>query len=158
MSEEESKAETAKNELQKYLHYFQRFDNHMKARKFAQKNLAKTMSRMKDLQELKGGGFSDVSFLQEAVDTVIVCRQLLQWTYAMAYYMESGTREKELFENAQEELEKNTEYLHELSEQPLENLIDPTARSSIINYTRVTNKFRGNLMKGFEQGLTENLS
>lgn len=155
LSEEEQRAEHAKNELQKYLHYYQRFDNHTKARKFAMRSLDKTMSRMKSLQDLKGGCFNDVSFLEEAVQTVIVCRQLLKWTYAMGYYMEPNTKEKNLFEHLQENLEKNTEHLHELSEKPLEDLVSVEARTRIINFTRVTNKFRKNLMQGIEEGLTQ---
>jgi len=153
-SEEERKAADAKNELQKYLHFYQRFDNHHKAREFAIKSLPKIQSRMKNLQELKGGGFNDVAFLEKAVETVIECRKLLQWTYAMGYYMESGTKEKLLFEHLQEDLEKHTEHLHELSEKPLDDLVSQEMRAKIINFTRVTHTFRVNLTQGIEQGLT----
>lgn len=154
LSDEEQSAAKAQNDLQKYLHYYQRFDNHHKARLFAEKSLDKVMSRMKSLQELKGGGFNDVSFLEDAVNTVITCRKLLQWTYALGYYMEPGTKEKNLFEHNQEDLEKNTEHLHELSEKPLEELIRDEARINIINYNRVTSRFMVNLMNGIETGLT----
>lgn len=153
-SEEELKSQDAKTELQKYLHFFMRFDNHSKAIKFALNSLEKVVSRMRTLQELRGGGYNDVSFLEKAVNTVIECRHLLKWTYAMGYYMEPNTKEKNLFEHLQENLEKNTEQLHELSEKPLEELIGGEIRAKIINYTRVTIKFSKNLTRGIENGLT----
>ena len=38
--------------------------------------------------------------MKKAVDEVSKCRMTLKWTYAMAYYLESGN-EKELFEDNQ---------------------------------------------------------
>lgn len=152
-SEEERESESAANVLQKYLFYFSRFDNHSKARDFAVKSLQDTNKRMTELRELKGGGFNDVSFLESAVKTVIECRRVLQWTYAMGYYLPEG-QEKNLFEHLQEMLEKNTEYLHGLSEKPLEELRSDKMRSDINNYTRVTKKFLTNLIHGIEQGLS----
>lgn len=38
--------------------------------------------------------------MKKAVDEVEKCRRTLQWTYAMAYYLEKGN-EKELFEDNQ---------------------------------------------------------
>ncbi len=84
-----------------YLHYFARFDNHAKAVKFAERTLAHTEARMRELQDLKGVGFMDVQFLLNAVTAVISCRHVLQWTYAYGYYLEDKTKEKALFETFQ---------------------------------------------------------
>jgi hypothetical protein len=48
--------------------------------------------------------------------------------------------EKYLFERLQQDLEKYTEHLHELSEKPIEDLINDVMRSEINNYTRVTER------------------
>jgi len=154
-SDEERDSETAANALQKYLFYYKRFDNHSKAGDFAVKSLKETNERMTDLRQLKGGGFNDVSFLEFAVKTVIECRRVLQWTYAMGYYLPEG-QEKNLFEHLQEMLEKNTEHLHGLSEKPLEDLVSNKMRADVNNYTRVTRKFLTNLIHGIEQGLSNN--
>jgi len=42
----------------------------------------------------------EVQFMKKAVDEVEKCRMTLKWTYAMAYYLESGNQ-KELFEDNQ---------------------------------------------------------
>lgn len=42
----------------------------------------------------------EVQFMKKAVDEVFKCRMTLKWTYAMAYYLESGNQ-KELFEDNQ---------------------------------------------------------
>jgi len=152
-SKEERESESAANVLQKYLFYYSRFDNHSKARDFAVKSLEETNKRMTELRELKGGGFNDVSFLEYAVKTVIECRRVLQWTYAMGYYLPDG-QEKNLFEHLQEMLEKNTEYLQGLAEKPLKELQSNKMRADVNNYTRVTRKFLTNLIHGIEQGLS----
>eukprot|EP00479_Gromia_sphaerica_P007357 TRINITY_DN2418_c0_g1_i4.p1 TRINITY_DN2418_c0_g1~~TRINITY_DN2418_c0_g1_i4.p1 ORF type:complete len:110 (-),score=24.91 TRINITY_DN2418_c0_g1_i4:93-422(-) len=108
---------------------------------------------MKYLQDLKGGGFNDVQFLSKAVKTVIESRRLLKWTYCFGYYIEQGI-EKCLFESLQEDLEKYTEHLHGLSEKPIAELTDEAIRADVNNYTRTTEKFRENIMKGIENGLT----
>ncbi len=53
--------------------------------------------------------------------------------------MEGDTAQKQLFEHHQENLEKFTERLSELSEMDLEEMTK--RRSDIINNTRVTGKF-----------------
>jgi len=152
-SQEERESENAANALQKYLFYYSRFDNHGKAGDFAVNSLKETNTRMTNLRQMKGGGFNDVSFLESAVKTVIECRRVLQWTYAMGYYLHEG-QEKNLFEHLQEMLEKNTEYLHGLSEKPLNELVSDKMRADVNNYTRVTKKFLTNLIHGIEQGLS----
>lgn len=42
----------------------------------------------------------EVQFMKKAVDEVSKCRTTLKWTYAMAYYLDSGNQ-KELFEDNQ---------------------------------------------------------
>lgn len=153
-SEEEKHADSAKNALQRYLHYFQRFDNHDKAMKYAQRTLKECDDKMKELQNLKGGGFNDVQFLVTGVHQVIECRRLLKWTYCFGYYKEAGL-EKQLFESLQRDLEKYCEHLHELTEKPIEDLMNDDMRATVINYTRVTNKFREQMTSGIENGLTE---
>merc|ERR1711908_99792 len=59
-SEEETAAQTAKLKLEKYMHYYMRFDNHSRSRDFAIKSLETVLARMGELQELRGGGHQDV--------------------------------------------------------------------------------------------------
>ena len=68
--DEQKLIDKAKNDLQRYLHYFSRYDNHSKAAKIAENQLVKTEAKMHELQSICG---SD-QFLLKAVKVVIsVC-------------------------------------------------------------------------------------
>jgi ariadne-1 len=83
-----------------------------------------------------------VQFLKQAAEQVIECRRLLKYTYVLGYFLEDKTPEKTLFEHHQEMLEKNTERLHEVSEQEIKDV----DRTQVINLTRITEKFMSSLM------------
>lgn len=144
------KQDEAKADLDRYLHYYQRYHNHDQSKRFAQRQRVKTEERMTNLQQRgEGDTWMDVQFLKAATDQVFECRQVLKYTYAFGYYLTQGP-EKELFEYLQQELEKNTEHLSELSERQLDKL----DRQQVVNYTRVTKKFLQNLLDGVANGLT----
>lgn len=67
----------------------------------------------------------------------------------MSYYIEEKTPAKELFEHHQENLEKYTEHLHELSESSLDRI----DRTNVINYTRCTDRFCKSLLQSVKDGL-----
>uniref|UniRef100_A0AAV1VI51 RBR-type E3 ubiquitin transferase n=1 Tax=Peronospora matthiolae TaxID=2874970 RepID=A0AAV1VI51_9STRA len=147
-------AARAKAELDRYLHYYQRYANHSEAGKFAQRMREGTENRMIELQASHGdSSWIDVQFLNAATEQLIQCRRVLKYTYVFGYYLPLG-KEKNLFEYLQENLEKNAEHLTGL----LEMSLDKMNRSEIINYTRVTETFLRNLLTGVEDGLTSNAS
>jgi len=141
--------EDAKAELDRYLHYYQRYHNHDQSKHFAEKQQKITEKRMIEMQSRDQTSWIDVQFLKAATDQVFECRRVLKYTYVFGYYLEAGP-EKELFEFLQQELEKNTEHLSELSEFPL----DKMDRTEVVNYTRVTGQFLKNLLEGVANGLT----
>lgn len=151
-SHEEVKIQEAKNALQKYLFYFSRFDNHNKSIKFAEETRRKAEQRMGELQDKLGTNYQDVQFILNAVNAVVSCRRVLKWTYCFGYYLE-GELEKQIFENHQERLEKFTEELHGLTEKTTEDLRDTKVRTQIVNYTRVVEKYRKNVIEAIENGL-----
>ncbi len=145
MSKEEAAAESAKNSLAKYIHYFNRFDNHQKSIKFAEKTRFEADQRMTKLQSMKGVGVQAVSFLLDAVNSIIRCRRVLQWTYVYAYYLPEpkGDRgPRVLFEAQQQKLEELTDRLHGQSEKPLDLLMNNRMRTDIISLTRSVEKYR----------------
>jgi len=97
----------------------------------------------------------DVQFLKVAVEQVLQCRKVLKYTYVFAYFLheEQGhtPEERNLFEYLQEQLEKTTEKLSELSEVPVEKL----DQAEVTNYTLVTKQFLKNLLDGVAAGLTK---
>lgn len=124
--------------------------NHEQAGKYAVKHRDNTQRRMGDLAVSGGGSsWSEVAFLELATEALIECRRVLKHTYAHGYYMVDGG-EKRLFEHLQEQLERSTEHLQELTEAPLEKV----DRGEVINFTSVTKQFLANLLQGMEDGLT----
>lgn len=149
-ADQDTDAARAKAELDRYLHYYQRYANHSEAGKFAHRMREGTEARMIELQATHGdSSWIDVQFLNAATEQLIECRRVLKYTYVFGYYLQAG-KEKNLFEYLQEDLEKNTEHLTGLSEMPL----DKMNRADIVNYTRVTETFLKNLLTGVEDGLT----
>jgi ariadne-1 len=76
------------------------------------------------------------------------CRRVLKYTYVYGFYMPEG-REKALFEDLQSRLEKSTEHVAELTEQP----VDKINRADVVNFTRVTLNFLKNVLDGLDAGL-----
>ena len=76
---------------------------------------------------------------------------MLKYTYVLGYFLEDDSPEKQLFEHHQELLEKNTEKLHEYTEQSLE-AID---RTQVVNLTRVTERFMASLLASMTGGVVD---
>jgi ariadne-1 len=162
-NESDDAAGRAKRELDRYLHYFKRYQAHHSAQLYAEKQLVQTEKRMGDLQESTGGSsWIDVQFLKTANETVIECRRALKFTYVFGFYLTSPkaleshtSKHRDLFENMQEDLERFTEVVSELTEMPIEKLTAGDLKESIINNTRVVEKFLSNMIAGCDEGLDE---
>ena len=159
----ETQRKSAKTELDKYMWYFERFNNHKQAQSLAkEKQLSQIEKKMHQLHDVKQYPIGEVEFLKLAVEQVIRCRRVLKWTYVFGFYLSPGL-EKNLFEHLQEKLEENTDHLHELVEKPLEDYLDPSItdksafyhyKSDLTNYSQVTKEFFDRLIVGIENGLT----
>lgn len=137
-----TEVQKAKAELDRYLHYYQRYHGHDSALKFAAKQREQAEARMVKIQESEKSAWIDVQFLKQAVEQVIECRRVLKYTYVLGFFLVDGTSSKQLFEHHQEMLEKNTEELSEKTELPLESM----DRTRVVNLTRVTEKFMSSLL------------
>ncbi len=141
--DKEGSANKAKRELDRYLHYYQRYHGHDVALKYAHKDRIKAEERMIERQESDKSTWMEVQFLKSATDQVIECRRVLKYTYVMGFFLLDDTPEKQLFEHHQEMLEKHTEKLHELTETPVEQL----EQAHVVNVTRITDKFLAGLLQ-----------
>mmetsp|Transcript_15975 Transcript_15975/g.23702 ORF Transcript_15975/g.23702 Transcript_15975/m.23702 type:complete len:501 (-) Transcript_15975:6-1508(-) len=142
----------AKAELERYLHYFKRYQNHANAQKFAQTQMdMRTEKHMMHVLETQGAGWIDVQFLRVASEQLVECRRALKYTYVYGYFLSDPIykRQKDLLEHHQEDLEKFTEHLSHLTERPFEMI----NRAEVINYTRVTNNFLVRLLESVKDGL-----
>jgi hypothetical protein len=75
----------------------------------------KTEKKMEEMQLTTDLTWIEVQFMKKAVDIVENCRTTLKWTYAMAYYLQSGNQ-KAMFEDNQRSVSLSTrpEHLYEL--------------------------------------------
>jgi ariadne-1 len=71
---EEKKRDAARSELEKYMFYFERFNNHAKSEKHAKALKTTIIKYIERLHGEKHYPLSEVEFLQEALDEVIKCR------------------------------------------------------------------------------------
>jgi ariadne-1 len=130
--------------LERYMHYYKRYQNHDIAEKFAEKQRSKTEGLLKSLQEQDALAMQDAQCIRDAAEQVIHCRRVLKYTYVIGFYLDDAALNKQLFERHQEMLEENTERLQEFIEtKKLKNL----DRTELINYTRITERFRNSLLE-----------
>jgi len=150
---DQSDAAKAKRMLHRYLHYYKRFHAHEQGQKYAQDQLVKTEARMVQLQDSSNDKkWTDVEFLKAANEQLVECRRVLKYTYVFGYFLDPKlVRQRQQFEHHQEMLERFTESLSDLSEQPL----DKMDRTSVVNQTRVVDKFMKSVLEYVEGGMHE---
>ena len=108
----------ATKNLEKWLFYFDRFNNHELSAKLDQELCEATEEKMVEVQEASDLSWIEVStkrcgplttllrtlsqskFMQNAVDALTRCRLTLKWSYAMAFYLAQGNQ-KQIFEDLQ---------------------------------------------------------
>ncbi|KAJ6236378.1 e3 ubiquitin-protein ligase ari5-related [Anaeramoeba flamelloides] len=147
------KAKDSKMALERYLHYFQRYQNHEKSLSFEKQLTEKTKKKMTSMQESKDVNFIDVSFMEDAAKQLCHCRLVLKWTYVFAYSLIDFSKAKELFEFVQEQLEVTTEKLSEITERDIVKI----DKMEAVNTTRIAKKKLEHLFDTVESGLPEGM-
>lgn len=114
----------AKEALDRYLFFCNRYMNHMKSLKFEGELYAKIKVKMDEMQQ-HNMSWIEVQYLEKAVDILCSCRQTLMYTYAFAFYLRKNNQSV-MFEANQNDLENATESLSEYLEKDItnENLVD----------------------------------
>ncbi|XP_053672658.1 potential E3 ubiquitin-protein ligase ariadne-2 [Anopheles nili] len=131
----------AREALKKYLHYYERWENHSKSLQLEQQTLDRLKTRINE-KVMKGlGTWIDWQHLFDAATLLAKCRYTLQYTYPYAYYMESR---KELFEYQQAQLEAEIENLSWKVERA-----ETTDRGELENQMDIAEKRRTTLLKDF---------
>ena len=162
LTKQEEKREKAKHELKKYMFFYERYNNHMKAGEHAKEMAPKILILINKLNEEKHYPIAELDFLKEGLEEVVRCRKVLKWTYAYGFFLEDE-KEKALFEDAQEQLEKNCDRLHEYLEQDFEEFLNEEEidkkpfyqyKSKLVTCFNVTKQFYENLLSALEEGLT----
>ncbi|XP_067014789.2 potential E3 ubiquitin-protein ligase ariadne-2 [Anabrus simplex] len=135
----------AKEALKRYLHYYERWENHSKSLKLEEQTLLKIKLHINKKIMNSSGTWIDWQYLLDASALLAKCRYTLQFTYPYAYYMEPGPC-KELFEYQQAQLEAEIENLSWKIERA-----ETTDRSDLENQMDIAEKRRVTLLKDFLQ-------
>jgi len=141
----ESAHAQAREALKKYLHYFERWENHSRSMKLEAVTLENIRNRITEKVMSNCGTWIDWQYLFDAAKLLAKCRYTLQYTYPYAYYIEPCPR-KELFEYQQAQLEAEIENLSWKIEHA-----ETTDRGDLENQMDIGEKRRTSLLKDFLQ-------
>ncbi|KAI1288003.1 E3 ubiquitin-protein ligase ariadne-1 [Halotydeus destructor] len=153
--EKEKKAENAREQLKRFLHYCNRYMNHNQSRKFESKLYAVVEDRMKELQTTYNMSYIEVQFLKYAVDTLCRCRQTLMYTYAFAYYLDKNNQQM-IFEANQQDLENATEKLSGYLERELTDDDMLSIKTIVQDRFKYCERRRKVLVKHVKEGYEKN--
>lgn len=148
------KYEQAKSELDRYMHFWTRYDNHDRSVKFAEKSYILTQERLDYLNQAKNVSPQQTQYLLDAVKSVIECKRILKFTYVYAYYSElpATSNLRKLFQSHQERLEEFADHLQGLYERKtINDVTDSQYRREVISYTRLVEKYRNNVVNSIMQ-------
>jgi ariadne-1 len=132
--------------LEKYLHYYKRYTDHERSRRFETQVREDATRKMRDLQQTDAT-WVGVQFIARAAEQLIACRSVLKWSYVYAYYLDDGSPAKNLFEYLQKDLEQTTEELSAALSAPVELL----QRVPVMNLTKVAERMADALSAAAEQ-------
>ncbi|XP_023322764.1 potential E3 ubiquitin-protein ligase ariadne-2 [Eurytemora carolleeae] len=139
----ESAHAQAREALKKYLHYFERWENHSRSMKLEAVTLDKIKNIITEKVMSSCGTWIDWQYLIDAASLLAKCRYTLQYTYPYAYYMDPSSS-KELFEYQQAQLEAEIENLSWKIEHA-----ETTDRGDLENQMDIAEKRRTSLLKDF---------
>eukprot|EP01099_Mayorella_cantabrigiensis_P001949 TRINITY_DN1840_c0_g1_i1.p1 TRINITY_DN1840_c0_g1~~TRINITY_DN1840_c0_g1_i1.p1 ORF type:complete len:479 (+),score=84.70 TRINITY_DN1840_c0_g1_i1:82-1518(+) len=154
---EEAEAAAKKTELDRYIHYYHRYQSHANAMKVADTQVKNATIKGETIRQALGLPKEDMTFLHNAAVQLVENRRILKNSYAYGYYLDaSAVAAKNLFDYLQQDLESHTNHLSELYEEgKISDYHSFMAwREDVINFTRVSKHFLQNFIEGVVNGLT----
>ncbi|RZB74424.1 putative E3 ubiquitin-protein ligase ARI8 [Glycine soja] len=161
----ERRREMAKNSLERYTHYYERWASNQSSRQKALADLQQMQTvHIEKLSDIQCQPESQLKFITEAWLQIIECRRVLKWTYAYGFYLpEHEHAKKQFFEYLQGEAESGLERLHQCAEKELQPFLsaDDSSRefndfrTKLAGLTSVTRNYFENLVRALENGLSD---
>ncbi|PWZ28898.1 putative E3 ubiquitin-protein ligase ARI8 [Zea mays] len=96
--ETDARRERAKNSLERYMHYYERWASNQTILSFHNEYFE--LSTIANLTDIFGIPETQLKFIIEAWSQIIECRRVLKWTYAYGYYLDDKIK-SEFFEYLQ---------------------------------------------------------
>ncbi len=137
--------ESARLSLERYMHYFSRFQNHDQSKRLDAKVLGQVQDRIRQAMA-DGMHAGEATYLEQTAHTLFHCRSTLKFSYVYTYYLPQNTKTRALFEHCQGQLELATEQLSKMIEEKDVN------REVVMNRTAVAGKMLKNLQEGVFKG------
>lgn len=163
--EAERRREMAKNSLERYTHYYERWATNQSSRQKAQSDLLQMQAvHLEKLSETQCQPESQLKFIIEAWQQIVECRRVLKWTYAYGFYLpETEQAKRQFFEYLQGEAEAGLERLHQCAEKELQSYLSAEGpskdfndfRTKLAGLTSVTRNYFENLVRALENGLSD---
>ncbi|KAL8159226.1 hypothetical protein V2J09_000763 [Rumex salicifolius] len=162
----EKRREMAKNSLERYTHYYERWATNQSSRQKAVADLQQMQSvHLEKLSDIQCQPESQLKFIIEAWSQIVECRRVLKWTYAYGYYLpEHEHGKRQFFEYLQGEAEAGLERLHQCAEKELQSYLNSESgpskdfnefRTKLAGLTSVTRNYFENLVRALENGLSD---
>jgi ariadne-1 len=96
--ETEKRREMAKNSLERYTHYYERWATNQSSRQKALLDLKKMQTDdIEKLSDIQCQPESQLKFIIEAWLQIVECRRVLKWTYAYGFYIPDQEHGKRVF-------------------------------------------------------------
>ncbi|KAJ6289407.1 hypothetical protein OIU76_025263 [Salix suchowensis] len=163
--ESERRREMAKNSLERYTHYYERWASNQSSRQKALADLHQMQTvHLEKLSDIHCTPESQLKFITEAWLQIVECRRVLKWTYAYGFYLhEHEQAKRQFFEYLQGEAESGLERLHQCAEKELQQFIAADGpskefdefRTKLAGLTSVTKNYFENLVRALENGLAD---
>eukprot|EP00249_Psilotum_nudum_P022331 c28474_g1_i2 orf=611-2407(-) len=163
--ESERRREMAKNSLERYTHYYERWATNESSRAKALSDLQQMQAiQIEKLSDRQCQPVSQLKFVTEAWLQIVECRRVLKWTYAYGYYLpENEDAKRQFFEYLQGEAEAGLERLHQCAEKDLQVYLEGDSpqssfndfRTKLAGLTSVTRTYFENLVRALENGLAD---
>ncbi|POO03193.1 E3 ubiquitin ligase RBR family [Trema orientale] len=165
--EKVQKAEHAKRDLLRYIHYHNRYKAHTDSFEL-ETNLKTTIQEKISRLEERESTNKDFSWVTDGLYRLFRSRRILSYSYPFAFYMFGDERfnnqmtkeereiKKNLFEDQQQQFEANVEKLSSILEEPFDQFSEDKVvklRMDIINLSTVTDKLCGKLYECIENEL-----
>ncbi|KAM7278254.1 hypothetical protein ACFE04_005388 [Oxalis oulophora] len=163
--ESEKRREMAKNSLERYTHYYERWATNQSSRQKALADLQEMQHvYLEKLSDIQCQPESQLKFIIEAWLQIVECRRVLKWTYAYGFYLPDHEHAKrQFFEYLQGEAESGLERLHQCAEKDLQVYLAAEGpskdfnefRTKLAGLTSVTRNYFENLVRALENGLSD---
>ncbi|KAG9145212.1 hypothetical protein Leryth_008971 [Lithospermum erythrorhizon] len=163
--ETEKRREMAKNSLERYTHYYERWATNQSSRQKALADLHQMQTvHLENLSDKQSQPASQLKFILEAWQQIRIHLRVLKWTYAYGFYLpDHELAKKQFFEYLQGEAESGLERLHQCAEKELQGYLNAEGPSKEFNefrmklagLTSVTKNYFENLVRALENGLSD---